>query len=491
MNRLLLVLTCCLFLPACGSGSGSPPPPACSPSPGARPNFVVLLTDDQERALADRMTTMQALIGDAGMEFEQAFVTTPLCCPSRASILTGRYAHNHGVLSNTLERGSHSGFRDSGSEANTLGTRLRAAGYTTAYIGKYVNGYPGDQWPQSAPVAVPPGWNEWFAPVDTFPATIPYSQFNYVMIDNGTPRNFGTAAADYFGDVVTARATEFIGRNCGPFFALVGYVSPHHPGTPAPRHASFEVTLPARSPSFNEVDVSDKPRWLQANPLLSDATIAEYDALQKNRIRSLLAVDESIAAIVDTLSTRGLLDNTYLVFTSDNGLRLGEHRVPFGKDAPYEEDLGVPMFWRGPGIPAGSTTSALALNVDIAPTILELAGISVTPEEIDGRSLVPLFSNTAAPWRRDFMFEHFSNVEGNIPRSGANPYGLEYAGLRDANSTYVEYAYGTSDDAREFYDLIADPFQLDNRYALLDAPVRAELAARLAARRSCVGDSCR
>lgn len=485
MRRLILTAGL-LALAACSSGGGAGGPKLCEAPVAQRPNFLVVLTDDQERGLDAYMPSLQTLIGDRGLRFDRAYVTTSLCCPSRASILTGQYAHNHGVLSNSLERGGYGHFRDGGAEARSLGTRLKSAGYTTGYFGKYLNGYPSEDWKPEDPAVIPPGWDQWMAAVDLFPKTSPYVQFDYDLIDQGHARHYGKGADDYFGDVITQRATGFLNEVCGPFIAFVAFISPHWPGTPAPRHRTDAVTAPPLSPSYMEADISDKPRWLRASTPPTDVELAKYAGTQLNRLRSLRAVDESIAEFIGILERRQLLANTYVLFMGDNGWHMGEHRLPYGKDTAYEEDVGIPMFWRGPGIVAGARSNALALNIDVTPTLLDLAGVTSPPEMTDGRSLWPLFTNPATPWRSHFLIEHYSNVVENIGQPVPNPFGLEYSALHDGESVYVEYAYGD----REYYDLQSDPHQLLNTEPGLEPARRAELSAELARLRDCKGPSC-
>ncbi|HEX4872495.1 MAG TPA: sulfatase [Nevskiaceae bacterium] len=475
-----------LLLGACGGGeSGGPPPAAsCPAAADARPNFIVLLTDDQERGLDAYMPRLRRDLAGRGVDFLRSYVTLSLCCPSRASLLTGRYAHNTDVLSNTTDRGGYAGFRDSGQEADTVAVKLAAAGYRTAYLGKYLNGYPADDWP--APFVTPPGWGEWMVPVDAFPKSHPYPQYNYDLIDGSTATRRGSAPADYFGDVVGNRLLDYVSRECGPFLVVAGFVTPHNPGTPAPRHANDPVTLPPRHPSFNEADVSDKPRWLQLNPLLTEEQIASYDATQVQRLRSLKALDETVGALIERLDRRGLLERTHLIYTSDNGWHMGEHRLKPNKNTVFEHDIGVPLIWRGPGVAEGRTSQALALNIDIAPTLLDLAGVRDDLETRDGRSLAAVLANPEAPLRSDFLVEHFANVEQNINRINADPFGLEYFAVHTGREVYVEYAYGDE----EYYDLSRDPHQLDSQPGALRPEHKAALKARLEQLRTCVGRGC-
>lgn len=464
-----------------------PPVPECAARSGPRPNFVILLTDDQERRLTDASYTpaiTQRLV-DGGLSFDKAYVTTSLCCPSRTSILSGQYAHNHRVLSNDKPRG---GYPVAGAaEAASVAVSLNRAGYETAFIGKYINQYPSyTEWP--APVSVPPGWTHWFAAVDVFPKTGPYNQFNYNMArTDATSSFFGSQAADYFGDVITRDAAAYFESVCAPFLAFVSYVSPHGPATPAPRHAAATVAPPLRAPAYNEADMSDKPRWIRDLPLLTDEQQAQLQQFNENRARSMLGVDESVEQLLGILDRRGIGANTYVFFLSDNGLHMGEHRLSGIKDTPYEEAIGIPFFARGPSIAPGRRSDALVLNIDLAPTILDLAGIADGAASMDGRSLKPLLLGEPVSWRTDFLVEHFANNPDSINKVNRNPFALEYAALHRGHEVLVDYAYGDS----EYYDLAADPSQSDNRAATMDAAAQQAMRQRLQDLMRCAGDACR
>lgn len=431
---------------------------------------------------------MNSLLADQGSFFQNAFITTSLCCPSRASLLTGKYAHNHHVLSNSV-RGGYPIFRDSGSENDTLAIWLHAAGYRTGLIGKYLNEYPVLKKPV-VPI-VPPGWDEWDAPAD-FYLDDPYGQFNYDMVENGKLVHYGNTEADYFGDVINGKALQFLQSAAAaksPFFLMVTYISPHIPSIPAPRHANVDIqdNVP-RTPNFNEADVSDKPDWIKLNPLLSPKIEAQMDFLFKQRARSLLSVDESIGQIYSLLQEKGLLDNTYIIFTSDNGFALGQHRVVLNKNTVFEEGIRVPMVIRGPNVPAKVQRSEFVLNIDIAPTIADLAGLQ--SPSADGRSLRPLLAQTNGPivnWRQSFLVEHFSPWENLSHTISPNPYMLEYQAIRTQTSVYAEYAYGD----HEFYNLVDDPYELSNSAASLSPAEMNTLTTQLNKLKNCTKQDCR
>jgi arylsulfatase A-like enzyme len=454
---------------------------------GARPNIVVVMTDDQRPDDMVAMPRTRALIGDQGVTFENSIVSYPLCCPSRATFLTGQYAHNHGVETND-------GFLDLDG-SNTLPVWLRDAGYATGHVGKYLNGY-GD--PDRT--LVPPGWAEWYGVLpDEEVAGGDQVVFDYELNENGSAVAYGSDPADFKGDVLTAKALSFIDRRAPeetPFFLSVGYTAPHEgrpdepsdepctrgPRTakPAPRDlgAFAEAPLP-RPPSFDEADVSDMHRGVRERPSLSAARQASITQWHRCRLASLLHVDAAVADIVAALDAEGELDNTLLVFTSDNGYFNGEHRIFRGKRHGYEEGLRVPLLVRGPGVPTGATVEALAANVDLAATIAEVAG--ATPGlPFDGTSLFDVFS--APDPYREVVIENRRDVDQPVE------FNYSYTGLRTARYTYLEYETGE----HELFDLELDPHQLENVDAdPAYAPVVEWLAERLETLRTCAGMSCR
>lgn len=366
---------------------------------GARPNVVLILLDDLDAYSISRMPQTSALLSATGARFERFFVTDPLCCPSRASILRGQHVHNHGVKHIVSPEGGFPTFH-AGPEQSTLATWLNDAGYRTALIGKYLNEYPSGV----DPTYVPPGWDRWMGWIDGH-------YYRYRQNLNGTVVRRGERPEDYATDVESAYATAWlreVARSEAPFFLHLSPRAPHGPITPAERHRAAEVeTTAPRPPSFNEVDVSDKPAWVQAWPLMDDARIGQVDVWHRQRLRTLLAADEMVGDLVATLKATGEDDNTYIFFTSDNGYGLGQHRIE-GKGTPYEESIKVPLVVVGPGVEPGPI-GEIGLNIDLAPTIAELAGVTA-PEFVDGRSLVPLLRGGGAPaaWRRAALIESYT-----------------------------------------------------------------------------------
>lgn len=484
-----------LMLSACGGG-GAP-----QNLPDKPPNIVFILADDLDVTSAAQMVQVKALVTQAGAQFRQHRVSLSLCCPSRVTGLRGQFAHNTGIFKNGAPDGGFQATYSTGLENSTAATWLRGAGYRTAMFGKYLNGYP-----DTAPSAtyIPPGWDEWISPN----GGTPYKGFNYTMNENGSTVAYGDTAPAYITDVISARTTAFIRRAVAdhpsqPFFAYVAPYAPHSPATPAPRHANtYPGAQAPRTASFDEADVSDKPSWVAALPRLTATQIDDIDALHRKRLQSLLAVDEMVKAIVDTLRDTGQLDNTYLFFASDNGYHEGQHRFESGKNTGYEEDLMVPLSVRGPGVPAGLVIDRFTANVDYAPTFADIAGIG-TPSWVDGRSLLGLMQGQSpASWRQVLLLEHKSDIDdGLLRRDGtwepADPFDLNsgtgdaitgFSGLRTADGyTYIEYENGE----RELYDNGTDAAQLRNAYATAPPALQARLTAWLASLKTAAGSGLR
>jgi arylsulfatase A-like enzyme len=436
----------------------------------AQPNIVFIMSDDQDVESMQYMPRVQELLAAQGVTFENAFVTEPQCCPSNVTMLTGQYAHNHGVLNNFYPTGGFQKFVENGGDQSTIATWLQDAGYATARVGKYLVEYPNDS------TYVPPGWDQWYATYGGF-----NSYFNYALNENGTVVRYGSAPEDYQTDVLTGKVVDFINRaeanDAQPFFLTFTPTAPHGdnipngPATPAPRHAGmFAGAMAPRTPSFNEADVSDKPPPIRNLPLLTTAQIAAIDHEYQPRLESLQALDEGVGRIIDTLAARGELENTYIVFTSDNGYHLGQHRFLNGKFQVYEEDIRVPLIIRGPGVQAGATVEQMAVSIDFAPTMASW-GRAEADRVMDGQSLMPLLGPGAETqnWRKDFLVE----IYRRLPPLGN---GDVILALRTEHELYVEYRSGP----RELYDLRTDPYQLQNIYSTAEPAHRAELSQRLA-----------
>jgi N-acetylglucosamine-6-sulfatase len=471
-----------LTLLSCSGGEAPVAPATPSPAATRRPNIVLVLADDMTLADYEAMPGLKALLTDRGVTFRQAFTSIALCCPSRASILTGQYAHNHGVVRNALPDGGFIAFLEKGREAETVAVGLKTAGYRTALIGKYLNGYPADD-----PTHVPPGWDEWQALYGDENENRYGAYFNYTLNANGREVQYGSGEQDYETDVLARLASDFIRRTAvdpaRPFFLYLSPSAPHLPATPAPRHAAaFPGASAPRVPSFDEDDMSDKPAFMRGLPPLTDRDLRLLDRDYRTRLQSLLSLEDLVNNVLQALAASGQLENTYVFFFSDNGFLQGHHRFPSGKDVAYEEAIHMPLVVRGPGVPPGTTREHMAMGIDLAPTFLSLAGVTV-PASMDGRSLAPLLGASPPPlaeWRQEVLIEHFgTGRKGELGTYGA---------IRTADHKYVFYeATGET----ELYDLRRDPYELDSVHDSAPPAIYEPLARRLDVLRTCRGSGCR
>ncbi len=456
-----------LSLAGCGSGSSAPRTRAAktAPVPGAgasrgrssRPNIVFVLTDDLAWNLVRYMPHVRQM-QRAGETFSNYFVTDSLCCPSRASILTGRFPHDTRVFDNSAPEGGYSVFHARGEERETFAVALQRAGYRTALMGKYLNGYQPTMRGADGAARVPPGWSEWDVAGDGYP------EFGYQLNSDGRVRRYGYAPSEYLTEVLARKGVGFIERSADqrrPFLLELATFAPHAPYTPAPRDAAEFPGLHApRSPAFNAVG-QNEPYWLSRFSPLGPSQVARIDAKFRKRAQAVQAVDRMIGSIERELAAKGLARDTYIVFSSDNGLHMGEHRLEPGKLTAFDTDIKVPLIVTGPGVPSGRTVSAMTENIDLCPSFEELAGAAVPPR-VDGHSLVALLhGRRARGWRKEILVEHHGRVrdpgDPDLPSQGSgNP--PSYEAIRTASSLYVEYVTGE----REYYDLARDPFELDN-----------------------------
>ncbi|HTE83331.1 MAG TPA: sulfatase [Dehalococcoidia bacterium] len=476
-----------------------------------RSNVLFVLTDDMRLDDMQYLPQVQQLVGSQGVTFDNEFDNVTLCCPARAAILRGQYSHNTGVLTNGGSNGGFETAHANGIEQSTIATAMHTAGYETGLFGKYLNGYPNTV----GASYIPPGWDTW----SSASGGNPYSEYNYTLNQNGAQVRYGNRPADYGTDVYVGQTKAFItqaAKDGRPFFAYLAVYAPHQPATPAPQDAQAFPGLQApRDPAFNEADVSDKPEFIRRLPLLSQRQQTNIDNLYRRRAQSLQDVDRSVADLVNQLQQNGQLDNTYIIFTSDNGFHLGQHRMPSGKMTAYETDIHLPLLVRGPGIAAGSHVTAITGNIDLAPTIAALGGATMT-DGPDGRSLMPFLNGAVTPadWRMSYLLEHWTDTstvqdrsgaaelepddpdqggvtpgdDGAVTASAAQVKGIpEFHGLRTANYTYVEYTTGE----RELYDIAADSEELNNLAKSADPSLIAGLHQLLSDLSSCAGDSCR
>ena len=463
------------------------------------PNIVVFMTDDQAMNSFQReyMPRTTRLIADHGTTFREFIVSTPLCCPSRGTYLTGQYAHNSGVVSN------QPGYADLRDKTSTLPSWLSEAGYRTAHVGKFLHGY---EETARRPADPAPGFHKWYGMLR------PFGYYGFDLSANG--RRVSYDRDSYLTSTLTDKAVRVVDRDVEshePLFLSVAYWAPHgtsrSPGScdrapaPAPgdRHLFSDEPLP-RGPSFDERDVSDKPSFVRDRPRLSREQVQALRTRYRCTLASLQAVDRGVKRVFKAFATAGEIDNTVFIFTSDNGYYFGEHRL-VGKSLPYEEGLRVPLAIRipdslQPEVGSPRESFAATANVDLAPTILELAGaepcLAGGCRTMDGRSLVPLMLNSATwPADRAILLEsHRNNRDGHSCR---------YRGLRTPKTLYVEHASvldprtGECRRASEIerYDLAADPFELENLFpAEPGSPEKRyerELSKRVEALADCAG----
>ncbi|HUI87161.1 MAG TPA: sulfatase-like hydrolase/transferase [Anaerolineales bacterium] len=410
------------------------------PSKSNRPNFIIIISDDQRIGSMQFMPQTQALIFDQGVAFAQGFDTTPLCCPSRASIFTGMYAHNDGVKTNEDKLND---------KYQTVIMALHKDGYYTGLVGKYLNTWLGEPRPEFD------SWVSW-------PGSVASYQDPNINV-NGT----WSVHPGYITDLENEYVLQFLdqaARQNKPFLLIYAARAPHAPAVPAPEDNSLLQDLPPyRPPSFNEADVSNKPSSISGIHLLSPQQIAGNDDFRRRQILTLLSLDNNVANMVAKLQQMGQLDNTAIFYISDNGMQWGEHRLSADKAAEYEESVRVPFALRYPPlIPKPYVEDHLVGNIDIAPTIYDLAGLPI-PNNVDGMSFVKLVNDK--PWRDNILIESW-------PERGY------WAGVRTDHFVYVE----TQDDLSELYDLQTDPFELNNlindpRYQSVIADLKPKLQA--------------
>lgn len=522
---------------------------------GSNINFVVIMTDDLSLGLfdhllaSDRLPHISERLVTSGIRFSNAFVTTPTCCPSRATFLRGQYAHNHGVLSNLTTDPFVAGIgwpgwladaNGPGTESDTLAVWLQQAGYVTGHIGKYLNGYGRVAPPGVAPETyIPPGWTDWQGLID--PST--YQVFDYQMNDNGTLVEYGNATGDYQTDTITTRAVSFIDEHAGqgaPFLLVLNPAIPHveivpieavvstdyrdgfHASIrPPPRYeylidgdlTNDEIAGLPTKPSFNEADLSDKPLCeelivepgvtynkvplctgnlpLLRGPQTEEDDIAAVNSQYQAMGVAMLAIDDLVGEIFAVLDRQGATGNTVVVFTSDNGYLYGEHRAA-AKDLPYEEAIRVPLLVSGPGFPPGVAQQVI-LNNDLAPTIAAIAGVQ-PPYETDGRSFVPVLVDLSrTDWhRRSFLVEYWflpSLLKFGTPTFDA---------LRSPDpSRDLLYTMWRADPLAstqithdELYLLSVDPWQQNNLTQFLPQSSRAALQQIIQLLRGCSGMMC-
>jgi N-acetylglucosamine-6-sulfatase len=420
-------------------------------SPAVRPNFLIIISDDQRYDTMEYMPRTRELIFERGIEFTSAYVTTPRCCPSRASILTGLYAHNHGVYTND------SPLRE---ETSTFAEQLHESGYTTGIFGKYLNSYPIRE---SDPPR--PEFDEWYV----FPSDHP-AYYDFKVNANGNIEE----VKGYQTYALRDRAIAFLqtaAQQDKPFLLLFTPSAPHIPSDPAPGDENlYADQARARTPDYNEKDLSDKPEWLQSIYPLSPEDTEYMDGLWFDHIRSLNGLDIAVEDLIQELERQGELENTVIIYMSDNGIMLGEHRM-LGKMLAYEPASHVPFaIYSSSLIKRPYTSHDLVANIDILPTLYELAGVHIS-RDVDGQSLVPLFGGDSRARWRDYLLIEGWPVDGSVAR-GQDVKVPFYQAIHTGQYVYIE----STDDKSEFYDLSIDPYQLSSQ---IDNPEYAEIIADL------------
>jgi arylsulfatase A-like enzyme len=549
------------LLAASAAGAPNGPGPLGGP---AQPNFVVIQTDDQtlEGLYAtyrqyEGAPTLRAMpntldmIAKRGMTFSRYYVSYPLCCPSRVTLLTGRYAHNHGVRGNVQPAGGYAGFAARAALTHNLATWMQQAGYKTIHIGKFLNGY--GEPPYDSGTEVPPGWSTWHTveAADSTHFYYGYSLNNNGKVDgpygdsgswdtreygvrddigcpfaptNGLPCYYET---DELSQIATGELLET--PNDQPFYMQIDYTAPHgdfrRPAGPEPAPREYDWFKGARLPhnrreGFDEGNVGDKPRFIREAPHLSLDDKHTYRVYWQKQLESLRGIDDGVKLILDTLGAEQRLRDTYVIFTSDNGFFFGEHRLIGGKFLAYEPATHLPFLIRGPGIRPNTRSGELSENIDIAPTVLELAGARAD-KSIDGRSMVPFLQDPSLRTRRPLLFESFvetNDVEQQgaiaVPgdqsgtvrekkrhrsrlsreltrRPGATASILappkDYEGIRLGPYKYIAWP----DGEKELYDINRDPYELNNLAKIPNFfPVRNFLHEELRRLEDCVGRDC-
>jgi len=505
-----------------------------------QPHLVVILTDDQDLKLGSMqaMPKLQKLVVDKGVTFEQAFIATPICCPSRSSYISGRFQHNHRCLQNKVSDGCNSAEWRNTTEKDSVAPHVQAQGYTTFYAGKYLNAY---GQPQAGGLAhVPPGWDSWLG----LQGNSRY--YNYSVSRNGTQEKHGDDyGADYFTDLVKNETLRFLRDNLGSGKPLFSWSSPpacHGPNDPAPQYAGrFANESAPRTPNFNTGVDGKNPfnSALYHPPMSESGGVAYADITHRRRLEVLLSVDDLVEAVVNELDAAGELENTILLYTSDHGYHLGQFAMSYDKRTPYEHDVRIPYFVRvgknlqqGGAAAArlrGSSSSTVVSNVDVAPTMIALASGSEAqvPATMDGASWAGDLGLAAHPPSRasppaaakDTQLIEYWGQANNDPSHSPGEFHTPPQFQGSAFSTWQDQTRNTfaclrmvPDSAgvqgdelycqwfeqyadkvtgnfsfEEHYDIASDPWQLMNTAASLDPQVRAALRARLTKLRNCVG----
>jgi N-acetylglucosamine-6-sulfatase len=461
----------------------------------AKPNIIFILADDFSWNLVDKISMPNLVQMQAdGTTFYKHFVTDSLCCPSRSSIFTGKFPHNTGVFTNNQNTtdGGYGAFKAHGNETQTFGAALKAGGYQTAMLGKYLNGYAPDQpIPPAGQPVDKKSWTEWYVAGEGYP------EFNYDL-RQGTPASstvvhHSIGADDYLTDVIRDFAITFIKKfepphTVQPFFVEIATFAPHSPYRPAYRNETdfLNILLP-QTPPYAHHALS--PVWLSKIPALTSAEMAAFNDVFRLRMQSVEAIDEVIGRIRKALKTANDT-NTYIFFSSDNGYHIGEYNLHPGKQTAFDTDINVPLVVVGPNVPANQRVDAITMSIDLCPTFVEIAGLASAPKlptKSDGTSLLPFIKPGPPPtsWRQVALIEHhnpeYDMTDPDRSVKGEDP--PTYFALRTSHSTYVEYDTGE----KSYYDLVADPLELTDAYNTLSKADKDKLANILRKNKDCVG----
>lgn len=365
-------------------------------TPAQQPNIVFVLTDDLSDNLVAQMPQVLSL-KRSGASFSHYYVTDSLCCPSRTAIFTGEYPHDNGVYANTGRLGGYRAFQNNDDAHRCFARSLQKAGYTTAFMGKYLNGY-------HVADPVPPGWDVWDG-VDHGG----YQEYNYRVNTNGLAVHFGRSPADYLTNVLSQKAGAFIesaASKPNPFFLEVSTFAPHRPFVPAAEYLGAARGVPYPITPAYDARVTHPPGWLRHRRRLTAGQQHRMLAKYQERVEDDYSIDNLLGHIRSELQAAGVARNTYIVFSSDNGFHMGEYRLLSGKQTAFDTDINVPLIVHGPHVPAGTRVSALASNIDLAPTFDALAGAHPN-RRIDGVSLLPVMSGRVpADWQRAVLIQH-------------------------------------------------------------------------------------
>jgi N-acetylglucosamine-6-sulfatase len=474
-------LGCMLLAVGCASGAPAavPKPHPVSPTQQTtaasktRPNFVFVLTDDLSWNLVSHMPHVVGM-EKHGIRLSRYYVVDSLCCPSRSAIFTGEYPHDDGVFTNVGNDGGYGAYVKNGDESRSFAVALQKSGYSTAMMGKYLNGYQ----PRTDPPA--PGWDQWDVAGNGYP------EFDYDLNENGKLVHYGSKPQDYLTSVLSQKASSFISTSASsgkPFMLEVATFAPHRPYTPAPKYVGTakNVAYP-KTPAYDRLPVNP-PSWLKNRKPLSAGEQRSILHDYQERVEASKSVDDMIGSLEKELQEKGLAKNTYFIFSSDNGLHMGEYELGPGKQTAFDTDIHVPLIVTGPGVPAGRKITQLTSNIDLCPTFETLAGLPVR-STVDGHSLAALWhGKVPADWRQAILIEHHGpdddpgDPDAQDAEEADPP---SYEAIRTYNALYVVYDNGQ----QEYYDTATDPYELDN---IASKGVPADLKVALHAMETCHG----